>query len=229
LLSAIALYSSGRSPPSIRKPPSRSNWPERAPQSRGLDEQFEPDVGVELVVPGGVVVAHDGVGDVGVDVEGGRPRRPVAGALLAVDRAPGERGALQTSSRARSRAWAMSSAASAARPRPRAGAVWISTGSTNVLGVPEAVAVVPGPGQALGRDRALLRAGTGLQHVELREADRLLQRQIAVDLDVRAAQNSSRYPRWSASSPSHPVWIAPVRPAATWSRNAGIERCEDHP
>ena len=47
------------------------------------------------LVAGGGDVADDGVGDVGVDVEGGGAGRPVAGALLAADRAPRERGALE--------------------------------------------------------------------------------------------------------------------------------------
>ena len=49
----------------------------------------------KLVVAGGVEVADDGVGDVGVDVEGGRAGRPVAGAFLAVDGPPREGGAAQ--------------------------------------------------------------------------------------------------------------------------------------
>ena len=48
------------------------------PQPGRLDEQLEAGPGVEVVVADGVVVADDGVRDVGVDVEGRRPRRPVA-------------------------------------------------------------------------------------------------------------------------------------------------------
>ena len=54
------------------------------------------------------------------------------------------------------------------------------------LGVPEGVAVVAGAGQALGRDRPLLGPGPGLQHVEQREADRLLDLGVPLDLDVGA-------------------------------------------
>ena len=51
------------------------------------------DLALEADVAGGLDVADDGVGDVGVDVERGGAGRPVAGAFLAVDGAPRERGA----------------------------------------------------------------------------------------------------------------------------------------
>ncbi len=54
------------------------------------------------------------------------------------------------------------------------------------LGVPEAVPVVAGAGQALGADRPALAAGAGLQGVEEGEADRLLQLGVAVEFDVGA-------------------------------------------
>ena len=53
------------------------------------------------------------------------------------------------------------------------------------LGVPERVTVVAGARQALRRDRAQLGATSGLQQLEEGEAQRLLQRRVAVDLDVR--------------------------------------------
>src|SRR6266542_1853441 len=68
---------------------------ERSPKSCCLDEQLEPDLALELVVVGCRLVAHDRVGDVGADVEGGRPGGPVAGAFLAADRPPGEGGPLE--------------------------------------------------------------------------------------------------------------------------------------
>ena len=68
---------------------------ERAPQPRRLDQQFQPDASLELDVAGGVDVADDRVGDVGVDVEGRGPGRPVARALLPGDGPPRERGTLQ--------------------------------------------------------------------------------------------------------------------------------------
>jgi hypothetical protein len=51
---------------------------ERAPEPRGFDEQFEPGRASEVFVAGCGLVAGDGVGDVGVDVEGGGAGRPVA-------------------------------------------------------------------------------------------------------------------------------------------------------
>src|SRR5262249_56302074 len=72
------------------EPPLRVVMAERAPQARRLDEELDPDVALELLVAGSSLVARDGVCDVGVDVEGGGAGRPVPGALLAADRAPGE-------------------------------------------------------------------------------------------------------------------------------------------
>ena len=45
---------------------------EGAPESRGLDEELEPDVAFELLVAGRGLIPRDGVGDVGADVERGR-------------------------------------------------------------------------------------------------------------------------------------------------------------
>ena len=52
------------------------------------------------------------------------------------------------------------------------------------LGVPERVAVVAVPGQALRRDGPALRAGTGLQHVEHAEAGRLLDLLVPLQLHI---------------------------------------------
>src|SRR3712207_7521445 len=65
----------------IRRPPRSTLFPyttlfrsvevaQRGPQPRRLDQQLGAEVPVELLVEGRVVVADDGVGDVGVDVEG---------------------------------------------------------------------------------------------------------------------------------------------------------------
>ncbi|CAM3929029.1 hypothetical protein KIPE111705_31985 [Kibdelosporangium persicum] len=157
---------------------------EAHPQPRGLHKHLQRALGLERLVLGGVEVAHGGVGDVGVDVERRRARGPVAGAFVATDRAPRECGALL---------------AQRFRPRPR----FVQSGVTpaqRVAGrvrdrvrqhrqhegfrVPEGMAVVPGTGQALGRDRPGLTTGTGLQHVEEREPHRLLKFGVAFDLDV---------------------------------------------
>src|SRR5690606_25154592 len=157
---------------------------EAGPQPGRLDEEVEALVRVEDRVPRGVDVAADGVGDVGVDVEGGGARGPVAGALLAVDRPPREGGAGQVQ---------------------LAGAVLgdgqrVVAPEQGVLGrlgqrvgerregvgllVPEGVPVVAATGEALRRDRPSLGTGRGLDHLEQGEPDRLLELVVAVDLDV---------------------------------------------
>ena len=60
-------------------------------------------------------------------------------------------------------------------------------GQDKALAVPEGVAVVAGAGEALRADCALLGAGACLERVEEREADRLLQLGVTVQLDVGAA------------------------------------------
>jgi hypothetical protein len=52
------------------------------------------------------------------------------------------------------------------------------------LGIPEGVPIVAGAGQALGAYRTSLRTGTGLQDVEERKPQRLLNLHVAVELDV---------------------------------------------
>ena len=159
---------------------------ERAPQARRLDEQRQADLALELLVLRRVQVVHHGGGDVGVDVEGGRAGRPVAGALLAADGAPGERRAVE----AELRCVLLGDVHGEAAPAQRVG----RGGRPGVgqhrqherLGVPEDVTVVPGPGQPLRRDRPVLGARPGLQDVEQAEADGLLYLHVPVDLDVRA-------------------------------------------
>ncbi len=198
LLSAIALYSSGPVTPSIRNVPVPSWWPERAPQPGGLPPAVEPGLPLELLVAGGVHVADGRVGDVRVDVERGGAGRPVAGALLAADGAPREGGAAQAELAGPLRG--------AGRVLCRQRSAWAAASGHGVgqhrqherLGVPERVAVVAGPGQALGRDGPALGPGAGLQHVEQAEPDRLLDLLVAVEFHVGPAQKSSRYARCSA-------------------------------
>jgi hypothetical protein len=159
---------------------------QRAPQAGRLDEDRQADLALELLVVRGVEVVHDRGGDVGVDVEGGRARRPVARAFLAVDGPPRERRALEAEGgRARTRG-VQGHGPPAQRVR-HGGRVRVRQhGEHERLGVPERVAVVPGAGEALGRDRPLLGAGAGLQDVEEPEPDGLLDLHVTVDLDVRA-------------------------------------------
>src|SRR6266511_5959607 len=84
-------------------------------------------------------------------------------------------------SRARSSVWA--------RQRSVCGGLGGGVGQQRqheALGIPEGMAVVAGPGQALGADRALLCSRAGLEGVKEREPQRLLELDVAVDLHVRA-------------------------------------------
>ncbi len=157
---------------------------ERPPQARGLDQQLKADLFLELGVLGGVQVADDGVGDVGVDVERGGPRRPVARALLAADRPPRERGPGQAEI-GRALLGQRQHQVPPAQGVARGGRLGVGEhGQHEGLGIPERVPVVAVPGQPLRRDRPVLRSRTGLQDVEQPEAHRLLDLGVAVHLDV---------------------------------------------
>ncbi len=157
------------------------------PEPAGLDEQLGAARFIEVDVAGGVQVPDGGVGDVCVEVERGGTGRPVARALLAMDRPPGER-----------------RPGLSEHPRPLPGHVQngvpppqrVPDGVGRGIGqhrqherlaVPERVTVVTGTGQALGGDRLLLGPYAGLQHVEHGHPHRLLQLRIAVDLDIGVA------------------------------------------
>jgi hypothetical protein len=160
--------------------------PDRAPQPCGLDQHLDPGAGRERLVLGDREIAADGLGDVGVDVERRGTGRPVARALLAADRPPRERSAAQAE---------LVGAGLREVHRRMAPAQGVGRGVGRRVGqrgqdedllVPERVAVVAASGQALRRDRPHLGARAGLQHREDREAHRLLQLRVAVDLDVGA-------------------------------------------
>ena len=72
------------------------------------------------------------------------------------------------------------------------------------LGVPERVAVVTRPGQALGRDRTVFGAGAGLEHLEQREPHCLLDLWVAFQ---------RRRPPWPRSHPGTPAAGRPARPS----------------
>ena len=157
---------------------------QRGPQPGGLDQQLGAEVAVELLVQGGVVVPDDGVGDVGVDVEGRRPRRPVARRLLAVDRAPREGRSAHAQLRG-PRPGHLQGRVPPAQRVPGRARRGVGEHRQDVgLGVPERVAVVAGAGEALGRDRLALTAKTGLQDVEHADPHGLLHLVVALDLDV---------------------------------------------
>ena len=211
----IALYSSGPVTPSMR------NWPlgvvlaERAPQAGGLDEHREADLALELLVLGGVEVVDDGGGDVGVDVEGGRAGRPVARALLAVDRPPRERRAREAElGRVRPRDVEGHGTASAAR-RPRRTGACRSAPAARTSRCPRTCArrtrCPVSPFAGIGR--CSVRA-PGLQDVEQAEPDGLLDLHVTVDLDVRALPELVEELRAArpAARPSRPAPPRPSRP-----------------
>jgi hypothetical protein len=158
---------------------------EGAPQSRRLDEQLEPCFPLELVVTGGGSIARNGVGDVCADVERRGARRPVAGALVAADRAPRERGAGKPEL---PRPFTRQVERCVAPPQRVSCGCRHGVGEHRqheALGVPECVAVVARSREALGCDRALFGPHAGLQRVEEREAQGLLKLVVADELDVR--------------------------------------------
>jgi hypothetical protein len=158
---------------------------QRAPQPGGLDQDLEADVALEVVVAGRGHVSPDGVGDVGVDVERGGAGRPVGRALLPADRAPREGGAAQAELLGTVTGQVEGGVPPPQRAGHGLGQGVRQHGQREHLGVPEDVAVVPGPGQALGRDRSQLGAGAGLQDVEQPEPDGLLDLLVAFDPHVR--------------------------------------------
>ena len=184
LLSAIALYSSGPVTPSIRNGPARRGGRANARAAR-LDEQLQTDLRSKTASPSRPGTA--------------RPRRRCRRRCgtppcrpASIPSTPG-RGSCargrrhrrgRAGPRARVRGRASSGASEGVGGRPRRGVG--QHGQDEALAVPERVAVVARAGQTLGADRALLGAGAGLERVEEREADCLLQLGVPVQLDIGA-------------------------------------------
>ena len=132
---------------------------ERAPQPRGLREQFHPWPPGEILVAGGVDIADHRVGDVRVDVEGGGARGPVTRAFLAGDRPPREGGALESEL-----CGPLDGHREGAVPPPQRAGRRVGGGQgqhrqDEALGIPEGVPVIPGPGQPLRPGSAGSRRG----------------------------------------------------------------------
>ena len=159
---------------------------QRAPQPRGLDEQFEPGLALEGMVVGRGLVAADCIGDVCADVEGGRSRRPVPRALPPVDRPPRKGRALEAQELGTVASQAQGRVAPAQRIADGVRCDVGQDGQDEGLGIPEGMSVVAWPRQALGGDRPPLAAGARLKGVKEREADRLLELGVAVEFDVGA-------------------------------------------
>ncbi len=127
--------------------------PQGDPEPGGLDQQLDPARDLEVGVVGRRQVADDGVGDVRVDVERRRPGRPVAGALLAVDRPPRERDPAQPQLRG-ALAGLVHRRVPPAQRVPGRGRHRVGQHRQNEgLGVPERVPVVARAGQPLGGQR----------------------------------------------------------------------------
>ena len=157
-----------------------------APEPCGLRQQVHPDPAGERLVACRVDVADHRVGDVGVDVEGGGAGRPVTRGLLAVDRPPREGGTLVAELGGPLHGRRKRAVPPLQRAGGRVGSRQREHRQDEGLGIPERVPVVAGPGQAFRRDRAVLAAGAGLQHVEQPEPHRLLDLGVPVDLHVGA-------------------------------------------
>ena len=209
MLSATALYSSGPVTPSMRNRPCGSWWPSERHSRAVSTSSSSPTSRSNVVVVGRVVVARDGVGDVGVDVERGRARRPVARALLPADRPPRERGAREAEllrALAREVERHVPPAQRVARGvRRRVG----EHRQDEALGVPERVAVVardrsgPSPrSRAARRARRPGACGRGRSGPPAAARCRPRARR------RRAPRTSSRYARCAASRPSQPVCVA---------------------
>ncbi len=156
------------------------------PEPGCFDQQFQPAVGFEVLVPGDDAVALEGHRDVGVDVPGCRAGRPVGRALLSADGPPRERGAVQSQF-----GGPLLGQIQGRGPPPQRVGHGVRRGIGEhrqhvSLGVPEGMAVIAGSGEPLGGDRAAFGAGTGLQQVEEPESHGLLGFGVTLDLDVGA-------------------------------------------
>ena len=206
----------------------------------GSNIGIDAHLALELHVRGRGDVAQHRVGDVGVDVERGRARGPVARALLAADRPPRERGALEPQVRGVGLGDPQCRMPPAQGVRRGAGLGEHEDGEHERLGVPQTVAVVALPGEALRADRPLLGAGAGLEHVEQGEADGLLEARVAVDLvkqcapDVHVAISSEEHERNNAihqhtrgSNPDHGACLYWVRLLETLERLVENQKRQD--
>jgi hypothetical protein len=153
---------------------------ERSPEPGRLHEQLQADVAHEGVVVGGSLIPRHGVGDGGIQVEGRGAGRPVPRGLLPADRPPRKDCTLEVELAGPFAREVEGGVSPAERVGGRARCGVGEDGQDEALRVPERVTVVAGARQSLGGDGALLGAGTGLERVEEREANRLLQLDVAL-------------------------------------------------
>ena len=139
----------------------------------------------EVGVARDVHVLHQGVNDVGVDVELRCARGVVGGGFLPVDGPPGEQGSAQVELTRPA-----SSGVQHAMPEPQQVPCSVRVrvdqeGQDVDLGIPEIMSLVSMSGQALGRHAHSIGASAGLMDVEDVEARHLLQLIAAPHFDIR--------------------------------------------
>ncbi len=161
--------------------------PETSPHASRFNQQLGAELGEHLGVSGHVDVALQGVGDVGVEVVLRRARLVVRRCLFAGDRAPREQRPRLVELRCPVPGLVQHAVA---KPQqvpgdPRLGVA--QERQYEDLDVPEVVAFVAVPAQALGGHAAALGPSRGLEELEQVPADRLLHVGIAFDLHVAAS------------------------------------------
>ncbi len=139
---------------------------EREPQARRLHQHLDTALPLEIGVARRAHVLRHGHRDVGVDVERRRAGRPVPRALAAVDRAPGERGALETQQLRTIAGMIERRVAPAQRLLRGARRCRDEHRQHEGLEIPERVPLVARPREPLARDRAQLQPRRGLMGLE---------------------------------------------------------------
>ena len=159
---------------------------ERRPQARGLDRDVDALAVEELDVARRADVLREREAHVGVDVVLRGPGRVVRRGLFAVDRAPREERAVLVElvrAAAGRRKHEVPHPERVARPERRR----VREERQHVdLGVPEVVAAVARPGDALRGNALAVGAGRGLRELEEAPAGGLLQVVVPADAHVRA-------------------------------------------
>src|SRR5207248_6992828 len=138
---------------------------ERTPEPGRLDKELESDLALEVLVLRRVLVAHDRIRDVCADVETCGAGRPVAGALVAADRAPGKGGSLERQLTGALPGQVEGGVSPAERVGGGARRGVGKHREDESLRVPEGVAVVAGTRETFAGNCALLGAGACLEGV----------------------------------------------------------------
>ena len=157
---------------------------ERTPEPCRLHKELESDLALEVLVLRRVLVAHDRIRDVCADVETCGAGRPVAGALVAADRAPGKGGSFEPQLTGALPGQVEGGMPPAERVGGGARRGVGEHRENESLRVPEGMAVVAGTRETFAGNGALLGAGACLEGVEERKPNSLLELGVALELDV---------------------------------------------